>query len=128
VELTGRDINNTHGRHVMNVRDRLVPYVRLSEFFVTSDREALSSDREALSSDREALSIEQVIVVQAEDFTTGLVVDRIVGEKQAVIKPLGKMFRQADGVSGATILGDGTVALILDVPQITRCAQREEAA
>jgi len=114
VELTGRDINNTHGRHVMNVRDRLVPYVRLSEFFVTSDREALS--------------IEQVIVVQAEDFTTGLVVDRIVGEKQAVIKPLGKMFRQADGVSGATILGDGTVALILDVPQITRCAQREEAA
>jgi two-component system chemotaxis sensor kinase CheA len=98
----------------MNVRDRLVPYVRLSEFFVTPKREALS--------------IEQVIVVQSEDFATGLVVDRIVGEKQAVIKPLGKMFRQADGVSGATILGDGTVALILDVPQITRCAQREEAA
>ncbi len=112
VELSRRDIDGVHGRYVMNIRDRLIPYVRLSEFFTTPARQALS--------------IEQVVVVQAENYATGLVVDRIIGEKQAVIKPLGKILSEAEGVSGATVLGDGTVALILDVPQIARCAQREE--
>jgi two-component system chemotaxis sensor kinase CheA len=45
----------------------------------------------------------------------GFVVDHVVGEHQTVIKSLGKMYRDVKGVSGATILGDGTVALILDM-------------
>lgn len=44
--------------------------------------------------------------------------DQVIGEHQAVIKSLGRAYKNAEGVSGATILGNGTVALILDVPQL----------
>ncbi len=113
VELTKRDIEKSHQRHVMDYRGNIVPYIRLNEFFGIRDRSEVP--------------IEQVIVVEVEDTATGLVADRIIGEKQAVIKPLGRVLKDAEGVSGATILGDGTVALILDVPQLTRSAEREAA-
>lgn len=61
---------------------------------------------------------EQVIVVKPDGRTAGLIVDDIVGEVQAVIKGLGRVYRQTRGISGATILGDGRIALILDVNQI----------
>jgi two-component system chemotaxis sensor kinase CheA len=47
-------------------------------------------------------------------------VDRLVGEVKAVIKPLGRIYRDARIISGATILGDGTIALILDLPELLR--------
>ena len=55
------------------------------------------------------------------------VVDQVVGDYQTVIKPLGRMFKDVEGVSGATILGDGTVALILDVNRLSYAVQRESA-
>ncbi len=57
---------------------------------------------------------EQVIIVSYEDKKIGIVVDEIVGEYQAVLKSLGKMFTNQDMISGATILGDGTIALVMD--------------
>lgn len=57
---------------------------------------------------------EQLIVVRYEDKKVGLVVDAIIGEYQAVLKPLGHHYKKQDIISGATILGDGTVALVLD--------------
>lgn len=57
-----------------------------------------------------------VVVVRAAGQKVGLVVDRLMGELQTVIKPLGQMFKHLSGISGSTILGDGGVALILDVP------------
>lgn len=60
------------------------------------------------------LEIEQVIVVKYEDKRVGLVVDEVVGEYQAVLKPLGKYYKNQDIISGATILGDGTIALVMD--------------
>jgi two-component system chemotaxis sensor kinase CheA len=59
-------------------------------------------------------STEQVIVITYEEKRVGLVVDSIIGEYQAVLKPLGKYYKNQDIISGATILGDGTVALVLD--------------
>ncbi len=62
--------------------------------------------------------IEQVIIVSYEDQKIGLVVDEVIGEYQAVLKSLGKMYKEQEIISGATILGDGTVALVVDTNKI----------
>ncbi len=62
--------------------------------------------------------LEQVVVVDYEDTRFGLAVDEVVGEYQAVLKSLGKLFRDQSAISGATILGDGTVALVMDTVKI----------
>jgi two-component system chemotaxis sensor kinase CheA len=61
-------------------------------------------------------------VVKHAGERAGLVVDALLGEFQTVIKPLGKLFRKVDYVSGSSILGNGEVALILDVPTLIRKA------
>jgi two-component system, chemotaxis family, sensor kinase CheA len=61
---------------------------------------------------------ERALVVQHRDRRVGLVVDTLLGEGQAVIKPLGRMFRALPGLAGSTIRGDGTVALLLDVASL----------
>jgi len=72
--------------------------------------------------------VEQVIVIEYEDTLFGLVVDHIVGEYQAVLKTLGIMYKNQDIISGATILGDGTVALLIDPNKIIgRYAYRRES-
>ncbi|PKP10390.1 MAG: chemotaxis protein CheA [Bacteroidetes bacterium HGW-Bacteroidetes-4] len=69
---------------------------------------------------------EHVIVVQYSDVRIGLSVDNIIGQYQAVLKPLGKMYKNQQSISGATILGDGTVALVLDTNKlITQFANSE---
>jgi two-component system chemotaxis sensor kinase CheA len=60
------------------------------------------------------------VVVRHGNREAGLVVDSLLGEFQAVIKPLGKIFEHMSGISGATILGNGDVALILDVPALVQ--------
>ena len=57
---------------------------------------------------------EQIVVVRYEDMRIGLVVDSVIGEYQAVLKPLGKYYKNQEIISGATILGDGTIALVID--------------
>ncbi|MFW6369921.1 MAG: chemotaxis protein CheA, partial [Bacteroidota bacterium] len=66
------------------------------------------------------LKTEQVVVVRYEDKRIGLAVDNVVGEYQAVLKPLGKHYKDQDIISGATILGDGTVALVMDTNKAIR--------
>ncbi|MFT4173368.1 MAG: chemotaxis protein CheA [Rhodocyclaceae bacterium] len=93
-----------HGaQHIANLRGEVLPYVRLRELF---DLPAADGVRESL------------VVVEYGRQRAGLVVDRLLGELQAVIKPLGQVFRGLRGLSGSTILGDGSVALILDVPSL----------
>ncbi|BDX39358.1 chemotaxis protein CheA [Tenuifilaceae bacterium CYCD] len=64
--------------------------------------------------------LEQVVVVNFEDYSVGMVVDFVIGEYQAVLKPLGKHYKSHDIFSGATILGDGTVALVMDTNKIIK--------
>jgi two-component system, chemotaxis family, sensor kinase CheA len=111
VELTQEDISNTHGRRMSYVRGEIVPYIRLR------DRFAVNGGRPA---------IEQIVITEATGGRFGFVVDTVIGEHQTVIKSLGKMYRNVEGISGATILGDGTVALILDVPKLVREVEMEE--
>lgn len=70
---------------------------------------------------------EQVIVVNFEEKSVGLIVDSVVGEYQAVLKPLGKHYKNQDIISGATILGDGTVALVMDTNKIIKTFAQHEA-
>jgi two-component system chemotaxis sensor kinase CheA len=60
-------------------------------------------------------AIEQIVVIKYEGKKVGLTVDAIIGEYQAVLKPLGKLYKKQEHISGATILGDGTIALVLDI-------------
>jgi two-component system chemotaxis sensor kinase CheA len=60
-------------------------------------------------------AIEQIVVIKYDGKRVGLTVDAIVGEYQAVLKPLGKLYKKQEHISGATILGDGTIALVLDI-------------
>lgn len=98
---------------LVSVRGELVPYIALRERF------ALPGDPP---------HIEQIIVAETGGGKHGLVVDRVIGDHHTVIKKLGSLYRNAEEVSGATILGDGTVALILDVDKIAAAALRENAS
>jgi len=64
------------------------------------------------------LNVEQLVLVKYEEKRIGLVVDSVIGEYQAVLKPLGKLYKNHEIISGATILGDGTIALVLDTNKI----------
>ena len=97
---------------VLNVRGEALPYLNLDDHF----HGAGTPGRK------------QVVVVHYGDGLAGLAVDSILGECQAVIKPLASIFAQTTGISGTTILGSGRVALILDVAGLLREAvSRQEA-
>ncbi len=93
------DALRTPARQI-NVRGEWVPFIVLRELF------ALPPADEP----------EFVVMVDYADHRAGIVVDRLIGEVQAVIKPLGELFKSLRYVSGSTILGNGQPALILDVP------------
>jgi len=105
IELTRADVAKDKGRHMINVRDRIVPYLRLREIFTMTGQTP---------------EIEQIVIAEVNGERMGFVVDHVRGQHQTVIKNLGKMYQNIRGVSGATILGDGTVALILDLPQLVK--------
>ncbi|MFW6289062.1 MAG: chemotaxis protein CheW, partial [Spirochaetota bacterium] len=96
---------------LMEYRDTLLPYLDLHAFF-----QAASPPSDA----------RQVVVVDWDGTRIGLIVDEVVGQQQTVIKSLGALPHRVEGVSGATILGDGSVALILDVPRIVGEAVAEQ--
>ncbi|MBN1253066.1 MAG: chemotaxis protein CheA [Bacteroidales bacterium] len=74
--------------------------------------------RDEFEIDTEPLEVEQMVIVKYEDKKIGLAVDDVIGEYQAVLKPLGKLYKNHEIISGATILGDGTIALVLDTNKI----------
>jgi two-component system chemotaxis sensor kinase CheA len=98
---------------VVRLRDRPLPYLRLRDHF------ALGGARPVR---------ENVVVVQYGTQIAGVVVDELHGESSTVIKPLGTMFKGIPGVAGSSILGNGRVALILDVAGLLRETLRRAAA
>jgi two-component system chemotaxis sensor kinase CheA len=112
IDLPHGEAAQADGRGIVNLRGRRLPFVRL---------------RRMLSLGEGVSSREQVVVVRTAQGTVGLAVDVVRGERQAVIKPLGPLFRGLAGVSGATILGDGRVALILDVTSVFRAGSARES-
>ena len=98
------------GHRLIVVRGELVPCVSLREWA------GLAGDSAA---------IEQTVITRTGESRVGLVVDHVVGKCQAVVKSLGKMYRDVEGFAGATILSDGTIALILDVPRLVRAVEAD---
>lgn len=100
-------------RGVINLRGQALPYLRLRDCF------RLGGDRPER---------ENVLVLRHHDQRVGLVVDRLFGESQTVIKPLNRVLGELPGVSGSAILGNGRVALILEVDGLMRAALRHGAS
>ncbi len=109
-ELSKADRQTSNKRNYVNLRGEVLPYIRLRNLFNEHGKEA---------------EHENIIVVQAADIKIGLVVDELHGEAQTVIKSLGNVYKDVNGVSGATILGDGSVALILDIPRLVQSTIHE---
>lgn len=107
IEVSDRDKQDNPDARYINLRGEILPFLKLHEVF---DEQTGGSGRE------------NIVVVQYAGTKAGLVVDELLGEFQTVIKPLGKLFRSLRGVSGATILGSGDVAIILDIPQLVQAA------
>ena len=95
------------------MRGELIPYIRLREHFDIRTQRP---------------EIEQIMMVETEEGRYGFVVDQVLGNCQTVIKNLGRFYRHVQVVSGATILGNGTVALILDPERLAQDAVRAYAA
>ncbi|UCP01576.1 chemotaxis protein CheA [Borrelia hermsii] len=94
-----------NNNNVMNYRGSMISFIRLREFFEISDEKSDS---------------EHVVVVNTNSGKIGIVVDEVLGQHQTVIKTLGKLYSKVEGVSGATILGDGSLALVIDIDTITK--------
>ncbi|OUS09330.1 hypothetical protein A9Q89_13270 [Gammaproteobacteria bacterium 53_120_T64] len=107
------------GSQHINLRGEIMPYLRLGEVFTPSRNaaDAVSSDSGEKSQIVEK-SRENIVVARYGNKKAGLVVDDLLGEHQTVIKPLGRIFENVQGLSGATILGNGEVAMIVDVPNL----------
>jgi two-component system chemotaxis sensor kinase CheA len=109
LELTAADRRAHNGRNVVALRGELVPYIRLRELFQIT---------------RDDPDLEKIVVVSVEGQRVGLVVDRVIGSHQTVIQPLGQFYRGVDLFSGTTIMGDGRVAMILDLAGTVRVGDR----
>jgi len=96
----------------LNLRGEVLPYRRLRDYFDTKGEQARR---------------ENVVVVRYGEHKAGLVVDKLMGEFQTVIKPLGQLFKGEKGVGGFTILGNGEVALIVDVPGLMTQIEHEKS-
>ncbi|MFP4484154.1 MAG: chemotaxis protein CheA [Spirochaetaceae bacterium] len=111
IEL-GEEVRSRNGRQdIINNRGEVLPYVRLRSIFDFAESEE---------------TIEQVVVVNSPAGKVGYVVDEIIGDFQTVIKNLGKLYRDIEGISGATILGDGSVAFILDIQRLSEIVARSQ--
>lgn len=112
VELDAAERQRESGRTMLCIREHLVPFLDLDVVF---GRDPSTETRR------------RVVIVKADGQRLGLVVDDILGQHQTVIKTLSQYHRDVEGFAGATILGDGSVALIIDVATLTRRALAERA-
>ncbi len=110
VELPPLNSRRGNGGQLINVRGEIIPYIRLRDYFRMSGGGS---------------SFEYVAITEAEGRRCGFAIDSVIGEHQIVIKSLGAMYKDVQGISGATVLGDGTVALIIDIPKLVASAELE---
>jgi two-component system chemotaxis sensor kinase CheA len=111
LELSLEEDLRSRGRSFITLRDRLVPYLRLREMFATGTKPD---------------TYQKIVVIATGAERVGLVVDQIIGNHQTVIKSMSALHRDVATFAGATILGDGGVALILDVAQLVATGQNQE--
>ncbi|MCW7462491.1 chemotaxis protein CheA [Leptospira limi] len=96
--------HKTDSNQFFALRGNLIPFLRLRDYYPCD----VDSEQPR----------ENIVIVRNGDKKAGIVVEKLLGEYQTVIKPMGSVFRHVKGVSGSSILGDGNVALIIDVPSL----------
>jgi two-component system chemotaxis sensor kinase CheA len=101
IELSETEKREMHGNNYIDLRGTILPLLNIGDFFNEEKNEESRAN---------------IVVVHYAGRRYGFIVDELFGEFQTVIKPLGKIFAALRGISGATILGSGNVALILDIP------------
>mgnify|MGYP000908794546 CR=1 FL=1 len=113
-EIFHMDLRKAHivdGQECIAIRDQAIPLFHLKQWLVKG-------------AVRVPMDFAHVVIVTVGTRRVGFVVDQLIGQEEVVIKPLGKMLQGTPGMAGATITGDGTIALILDVPSLLRCYAR----
>jgi len=109
VNITEDIINKVAGKgETFKLRNQYIPIIRMHEIFNVQPKDKLRTNEGV------------IVVVERQGVLCGLFVDELLGPHQVVVKSLEANYRRIEGVSGATILGDGSVALILDVPGLVR--------
>lgn len=106
VSLHHEDIKKVRNQQFYMLRDELIPIIKLQEVFDIEG--AINSELEEID----------MVVLKAEDHLVGCVVDTMLRQQDVVIKPLGSFLGSVKGIAGATILGDGTIALIIDIKAV----------
>ena len=110
-EIFHMDLSKSHvvdGQNCISIRDQAIPLFYLKEWLI---KNAVTGARKDFA---------HVVIVTVGTRRVGFVVDQLIGQEEVVIKPLGKMLQGTPGMAGATITGDGTIALILDIPSLLR--------
>lgn len=108
IQLDDLEINNVGGHSdVLQLRDEYVPIVHLDDIF-------------DIENEKRPIDESIIVVVETDGEKVGVVVDELLGQQQVVIKSLEENYKRVDGISGATILGDGTVALIVDISSLSK--------
>jgi len=108
-EMADREVNVVDGQTTVTVRDRALPLYRLNDWLALRGEEVGPRKRS-----------DQVVLVQVGAQLLALTVDSVIGQEEVVIKPLSDLLRSVAGFAGATITGDGHIALILDLPGLLR--------
>jgi two-component system chemotaxis sensor kinase CheA len=131
VEVRPGQIYGVQGRPTIEIRKKIVALVALEDVFCWGDdkypsaRNPSRSGKAVHASAEEVLDKRTVVVVQNSDTTIGLLVDQLIGMQEIVLKSLEKNFRAIPGLSGASILGDGRVSLILDLDALIDMVARQ---
>jgi CheY-like chemotaxis protein/chemotaxis signal transduction protein len=111
IRVNQGEIQTVEGKEVITLRGQILPLVRLNDVFNLSQRGIVEK------------KLFLVVIVQSVEKRIGLMVDQLLGRQEIVRKNLGEPLRNVRGISGATIIGDGRVILILDIPQIIENAE-----
>ncbi|MCG6551722.1 MAG: chemotaxis protein CheW, partial [Candidatus Magnetominusculus sp. LBB02] len=115
IAISRNEIDGNDGRALTIVRGQIIPYISLRKHFLIASAEPVN---------------QQIIICEVSGRRVGVLVDQVIGEHQTVIKNIGGIYKDVETLSGATILGDGSVALILDVNKLIALVEgieRDEA-
>lgn len=110
-----KDIKTIDTYEVLNLRSEVISVLRLSRLF-------------GLPETKSTAEYANIVIVGSKDKKIGLMVDSLIGEEDVVIKPLRDQFTVTPGIAGASILGDGSVSLIIDVAQLLELSAKQDAA